>query len=179
LTILTNPKRAAQMEFQKVFIREDGNINIRCPACMTEKVISSKMLSGKHKFKAKCACGSVFGVQCESRKKFRKQVDLGGIILRPDYGKRWGRTLSESEVTRIKPINCKVRNISMEGIGLTLVQDVQINEGDFIMVRFTLDNTALTEMEKKCIVRANSNSYIGCEFFDSDKNDTKLGFYLL
>ena len=167
------------MEFQKVYLRDKEEITVRCPACMMEKTIPSEKISGKHKFKVKCTCGSIFGVQRESRKKYRKQVDLHGILLKPDQKLRWGRTLSESQETRIKPINCRVCNISLGGIGVKLQEKVEIEEGDLMLARFTLDNSASTELEKKVIVRVVKDNYIGCEFFDTDKNDTTLGFYFL
>ncbi|MFC1531906.1 PilZ domain-containing protein [Thermodesulfobacteriota bacterium] len=167
------------MEFQKVYFRDEGMISIRCPACMIEKDIPSQKISGKHKFKVKCTCGSTFGVQCESRKKYRKQVNLDATLFKPEQNLRWGKTLSESQETNIKPANCQVCNISFGGIGLKILEKIEIEEGDLILVRFTLDNSASTEMEKKVIVRVVKDTYVGCEFFDSDKNDTTLGFYLL
>ena len=167
------------MEFQKLFLRNEGMTAIRCPACMFEKDISPKKISGKYKFKVKCTCGSIFGVQCESREKYRKQVSLNGIILKPGQNLKWGKTLSESQETRIKPINCQICNISLGGLGLKIHDMIKIEEGDFILVRFNLDNSASTEIEKKVIVRAVKDSYIGCKFMDTDKNDTTLRFYLL
>jgi len=167
------------MEFQKVFLRDDGTISIRCPACMTEKNIPSQKIPGKHKFKVKCSCDSIFGVQYESRKKYRKQVTLDGTLFKPEKNLRWGKTLSESQETKINPINCQICNISLWGIGLNILDKVKMEEGDLLLVRFTLDNSASTEIEKKIIVRVVKDTYIGCEFFDSDKNDKTLGFYFL
>jgi len=167
------------MKFQKVYLRDDGKISIRCPACMIEKDIPTQKISGKHKFKVKCTCGIIFGIQCESRQKYRKQINLDGILINPGQDLKWGKTLSESQETRIKPINCQICNISLRGIGLKIPDKIKIEEGDLMLVRFTLDNSASTEMEKKVIVRIVKDTYIGCEFFDADKNDTILGFYLL
>ena len=167
------------MEYQKAYIKDKGPVPIRCPACMTEKELPYQKIAGKHKFKVKCTCGSVFGIQCEYRGKYRKEVNLDGIVLMPSQNLKWGKTLSESQETKIKPINCRIFNISLGGIGLRLQSKLEIEEGDLMLVRFTLDNSASTEMEKKVIVRAVKDTYIGCEFFEADKNDTTLAFYFL
>ncbi|MBW1763234.1 MAG: PilZ domain-containing protein [Deltaproteobacteria bacterium] len=167
------------MEFQKAFIRDDGTIRVNCPDCKAQRSIITQKVFGKHQFKVKCTCGSVFGIQCEFREKFRKDVDLNGVILKPSENLRWGKTLNESQQTQIDPINCKVRNISIGGVGLKTFSMVDIAVGDPIMVKFTLDNTASSEIEKKAIVRGIRETFIGCEFLDADKNDPKLGFYLL
>ncbi|MBN1227762.1 MAG: hypothetical protein JXA79_12275, partial [Deltaproteobacteria bacterium] len=106
------------MEFQRVYPRDDRSIVIRCPVCLTERIIPPHKIPGKYRFKVKCACKSVFGVQFELREKYRKQVNLAGILLKPDQNLRWGKTLSESQETRIKKTNCRICNISMGGIGL-------------------------------------------------------------
>jgi len=167
------------MEFQKVFLRDEGTIRVSCPDCKTKRSIITRKIFGKHRFKVKCACGAVFGVQCEFRGKFRKKVDLDGIILTPGQDTRWGRTLSESQETRIAPINCMVRNISLGGVGLKTFSMVDIAVGDPIMIKFNLDNSASSEIEKKGIVRGIKDTFIGCEFLDAEKNDPQLGFYLL
>ncbi len=167
------------MEFQKVFTRDDGTVLIRCPDCMTEKIISSQRIPGKNRVKVKCTCGTVFGIQCEFRKKYRKQVNIAGLLLKFSQDPRWGKTLSESHETNIKPINCQICDISFGGIGLKVFDKINIQEKDTILVKFNLDNTASTRMEKKAIVRVKRGNYLGCEFSDTDKNDRALGFYFL
>ena len=167
------------MEFQRVFLRDDGTIRISCPDCKIPRAIITRKVFGKHRFKVKCTCGLVFGVQCEFRGKFRKDVDLYGIILTPGQDIRWGKTLNESQETHIAPINCRVRNISLGGVGLKIFSMVDIAVGDPIMIKFTLDNSTFSEIEKKAIVRGIKDTFIGCEFLDAEKNDPQLGFYLL
>lgn len=170
------------MEFQKVHLRDDRSIIIRCPACLSERIISPDKIPRMYRFKVKCSCNSVFGVQVELREKYRKQVNLSGIILKPEQNLRWGKTLSESQETRIKKTNCRVCNISMGGIGLEILDKIEvgkIKEGDILLVKFVLDNSAATNMEKKVTVRIVKGNYLGCEFFDTDKNDTTLKFYFL
>jgi hypothetical protein len=149
---------------------------------MTEIEIPSHKIPSKYKFRVKCTCNAKFGLQFELRKKYRKRVNLHGTLLKPGQNLKWGKTLSESQETRIKKTNCQITNISMGGVGITILDIVEveeIQEGDILLVKFTLDNSASTEMEKKVIVRVVKGVYIGCEFFEADKNDTTLKFYFL
>ena len=170
------------MDFQKVFPRDDNSIVVRCPVCMTEREIPAHKIPNRHRFRVKCTCNAYFGVQFELRKKYRKYVDFHGVLFKPGQNLKWGKTLSESQETRIKKTNCLITNISMGGIGLKILDKVEveeIQEGDILLVQFTLDNSAATKMEKKVIVRVIESGYIGCEFFEADKNDTTLKFYFL
>lgn len=170
------------MDYQKVYRNEDKSIMIKCPFCMNERNISAEKIPSKYRFKVKCKCGSVFGIQVELRSKYRKEVNLTGIFMRPDQSDKWGKTLNESLETKIKKVNCRISDISMGGIGIRILDKLEAGEvkkGDSLLVKFTLDNSASTKMEKKVTVRVVKGDYIGCEFFEAEKNDTKLKFYFL
>ncbi|MFC1495510.1 PilZ domain-containing protein [Thermodesulfobacteriota bacterium] len=171
------------MDFQKVFRREDQSILIKCPFCMEERNIDPEKVPSKHKFKVKCKCGSVYGIQLEGRTKFRKEVNFAGIILRPDQSDKWGKMLNESLETKIKKITCQIRDISMGGIGIKVLDSTEvigeIETGDILMVKFTLDNSAETEMETMVTVKVVRGDYLGCEFSEADKKKSKLKFYFL
>ena len=72
-----------------------------------------------------------------------------------------------------------ILNISRNGVTLTTVHKHGIEVGDEIKVKFALDNSASTEIEKKARVKWVEGNYMGCEFFETDKNDLTLAFYLL
>jgi len=146
---------------------------------MHEKVVPFQNLSGKHRIKLRCKCKSVFGVQVEMRKKFRKEVHLDGRFINHYQDKRWGKTLSESQLTNIKPINCKVINLSLKGIAFLIPENVKVEERDHITITFILDNSASTQVEKETIVKSVIGTRVGCEFIDSDRGDSTLGFYFL
>lgn len=171
------------MDFQKVFRREDQSILIKCPFCMEERNIAPEKVPSKYRFKVKCKCGSVYGIQLEGRTKFRKEVNLPGVILRPDQSEKWGKMLNESLETKIKKITCQICDISMGGIGIKILDSTdvvgEIKKGDTLMVKFTLDNSAETEMETMVTVRVVRGLYLGCEFSEADKKSTKLKFYFL
>jgi hypothetical protein len=167
------------MEFQKVFIRQDTTTLIRCPDCRKEKVTSSGKFLGRHRVKVKCTCGSVFGVEIDFRQTYRKKTDLDGYVVRLFQEKRQPQLLYESKTTDSNPLNCKIISISRNGISLTTVDKHGIGIGDDIKVKFTLDNSASTEFEKKAHVKWVTGNYIGCEFFETYKHDVTLAFYFL
>lgn len=171
------------MDFQKVFRREDQSILIKCPFCMEERNIDPEKVPQKYRFKVKCKCGSVYGIQLEGRTKFRKEVNLEGVILRPEQSDKWGKMLHESMETKIKKITCQITDISMGGIGIKVLDSTEvigeIKEGDGLIVKFTLDNSAETEMDTMVKVKTVRGDYLGCEFSEADKKDTKLKFYFL
>lgn len=167
------------MEIQKVFMGEDGMATISCPSCRKEKIVSGAKLKGKHKFKIKCTCEEVFSVQIEFREKFRKETNLDGFIEKLSQDEKWGKIIWQSTTTNSHSVNCKIKNISVLGIGLTIFGTQKIEEGDHIKVEFILDTPSSPKIEKKAIVRSVRGDYIGCEFFEDDKYDPKLGFYLL
>lgn len=170
------------MDYQKVYLSEDKSILIKCPSCMRERKIPYEKIPARHKFKVKCSCGSKFGIHREARLKFRKDVNLVGTYMRPNQSLKWGRTLNESIETNIKKVNCRICNISTEGIGIEVNDNVEVGntkEGDILLVNFTLDNSASTDIQKMVSVKVIKDNYLGCEYLDEDKNDTKLKFYFL
>jgi hypothetical protein len=167
------------MEVEKVFIREDGTATIRCPTCRMEKVVSAERFRGKHNIKIKCKCKSVFGIQFEFRGKYRKETDLDGFFRKLLDEGRWGKIIWQSTTTESRSVNCKVKNVSVLGIGLTTFGNHRIKEGDHIKIEFTLDTPSASKIEKKAVVRGVKGNYIGCEFFETDKNDRDLAFYVL
>ena len=59
------------------------------------------------------------------------------------------------------------------------ISSLKVEEGDHVTIKFTLDNSAATQVEKDAIVKSVINTRIGCEFLDSDRGDATLGFYFL
>jgi len=167
------------MDFQKVFVRQDGTAVIQCPNCGKIKVVSAIKLIGKHRFKVKCTCGSTFGVEIDFRQTYRKKTDLDGYVVKLFSEKKQPQLLYESKTTDSNPLNCKIISISRNGMTLTTVDKHGIKIGDDIKVKFTLDNSASTEFEKKAHVKWVQDNYIGGEFFETYKHDVTLAFYFL
>jgi hypothetical protein len=167
------------MNAQKVFINDDGNTVIRCPKCGLEREIPVQKLAGKHSLKVKCRCSALFSIEVELRKRYRKDTNLDGFLQKLYLTDVSGRMLYESETTNIKVLNCKIVNISKAGLGVTIMGPHTIEKGDHIKAKFTLDNSARTEIEKKALVKWVKDSELGCEFLDEDKEDKTIAFYLL
>ena len=167
------------MESQKIFIRQDGTAAMRCPKCGKEKVFPAIKLKGKHKYRAKCPCKAVFYIQLEFRGKFRKETNLDGFVEKLSQDEKWDKIIWQSTTTNSHSVNCKIRNISVIGIGLVTIGTHEIKEGDLLRVDFILDTPSTPRIKKKVIVRTVKDNYIGCEFFEKDKHDQELGFYLL
>jgi hypothetical protein len=167
------------MESQKIFIRQDGTAAIRCPKCGKEKVFPAIELKGKHKYRVKCTCKAVFGIQLEFREKFRKETNLDGFVEKLSQDEKWDKIIWQSTTTNSHSVNCRIRNISVLGIGLATIGKKHIKAGDQIKVEFILDTPSTPKIIKKAIVRTVNDNYIGCEFLEADKHDQELGFYLL
>jgi hypothetical protein len=167
------------MDYKKVFIEDDGKVRITCPECNHAQIVPAKKLQNKHRLKVKCRCTSVFGIQVEFRKKFRKESNLDGFFHKIYLGDLQGETLNESETTHIKAVNCRILDISKEGLGLGLLGEHRIETGDTLKVTFTLDNSADSKIEKKVVVRWVQNNRAGCEFLYTEKEDKMISFYLL
>ena len=171
------------MKYQRVSLNEDKSAEIQCPSCLKKKNVPIEKIPKRYWFTVKCSCGSEFVVQHELRTRFRKNVHLTGIAMkvRPDQDPKWGKALNESVDSTLRS-SCMIINISTIGVGIILTSRAQIGKikvGDFLLVQFNLDNSVSTRIEKMVTVKAVKNNYVGCEFFDDQKEDKDVKFYLL
>jgi len=177
------------MEAQKVYIRQDNTVVLQCPGCNVARTIPvSKLVANKHLMSIKCSCKTVFKVQLEYRKKFRKETKLQGYYtnLSVQEEKPTARKLDPAMIAHYgggqnqdRPLNCIVQNISKGGLGMTILGPNAIEIGHVLDVQFTLNNAVQTVIERKVYVRFLKGDYVGCEFSDGDEQNTALGFYLL
>ena len=172
------------MKFQRIIISDDGkSAEIQCPSCLKKKNVPIEKVPQKFWFIVKCSCGSEFVMQHELRSRFRKNVHLTGVVMKrgAQQNSKWGKTLNAS-IGDTSRLNCMIINISTIGVGVFLTgraQTGKIRVGDVLLVRFNLDNSASTKIEKMVTVKAVKNNYIGCEFFNNEKEDKNVKFYLL
>lgn len=165
------------MEAQKIVVKE-GKAVLQCPNCLEAKTISAIRLI-KHRFNVRCKCNHVFTVQLEFRRKHRKKTNLTGYYKKRNHPSEWAEIHWESEKVNVHKINCKVINLSSAGIGLIPYGAYDIKVGDFLAIRFVLDDSSQTVLLKRATVRAVLENYVGCEFIEEDKQDKTIGFYLL
>lgn len=161
-------------QIQRVFVKEDGAATIHCHACGLVRVISMKNAAPpKPVLNVKCSCAAVFPIRIEYRKFYRKTTNLAGVYCKP-YN---GETPSEL-INRLKKTNCRVENISMHGVGFSVMGKHLLQSGERIFLGFILDNHSQSWVEKSGTIRLVEGNYIGMEFDEPANTDKDLGFYL-
>ncbi len=153
-------------------LKDGKTANIACKHCNRQKLLDiSEIRTIGTRLKATCTCGSEMYIKIELRRENRKKVNFDGVFIR-GRGERlalksddWGRIL--------------VDNISRHGIGFKVFgkQDVRVN--DRFRVKFTLDNTAGSVIQKEVVVRSVAEETIGCQFMGKDACDVTIGFYMM
>lgn len=167
------------MDAQNVFVGDQEVISITCPNCLNVKSIPVKALRDKYQVKARCACEVVFKVKLEFRKKFRKPIDLPGSFTIAGEMPTDNENIVWDSVMDHHDYQVRIKNISTHGIGMAILERHSIQKGHVLRVKFALDNSANTIINKRAIVRGVREKYIGCEFIESDKDDQTIGFYVL
>jgi len=169
------PKR--NMHIQNVNVRKDNRVTISCPECLQVKDLSvQKYLGRKHLLTVNCPCGTTFGVNLNFRQHYRKKVSIGGYYSTEAIN----INTDESGLGPTMPVNCRIQNISMGGIGFTALDQMRPRVSDRLSVKFALDRTPPEIIEKEVLVKTICDNYIGCEFIaGSGFTDKTLGFYLM
>jgi glyoxylase-like metal-dependent hydrolase (beta-lactamase superfamily II) len=160
------------LPIQNLNVRKDKRISLSCPDCLLMHEISvEKHMEDNHFLTVNCPCGTSYGANLNFRKHYRKDVSIGGYFS--------GDNADTGNVSTV-PINCRIKNISMGGLGFTTLNRVRVQVGDTLKVKFTLDKVSPEIVEKEIIVRTIKDNYIGCEFTqESEFSDRTLGFYLM
>jgi hypothetical protein len=146
--------------------------HIACKHCNQHKLLDiSDIRDLGTRLKATCTCGESLFIKIELRREQRKTVNLEGVLIR-GHGDRIA--LKADDWARIQ-----VNNLSRNGIGFKLFgrQDVRVD--DRFRVKFTLDNTASSVIQKKVVVRSVAAQNIGCMFVGQASCDVTIGFYLM
>jgi len=175
------PKKPAvkkeNVHIQDLNVRKDNRVTLSCPSCLLVREISvDKYAGNKHFLTVNCPCGTTYGVNLNFRKHYRKEISIGGYYAFDDEDV--GPTDSGNVPT--VSINCRIKNISMGGLGFTALSQVRVQVGDKLKVKFTLDKEPPETIEKEVIVKGIHDNYIGCEFIEQTGfSDRTLGFYLM
>ena len=158
-------KDATEQPIPKVYADESDMINVCCHACGYSRSIDVKALNKKSRtLKIRCRCGNSFRNRVEFRRAYRKQVKLEGSFLHVQSGMR---------------DNMVVKDISRDGIGISVQTQHGFTAGDTMILTFNLDNIPRTKIEKKVKVRSIRGTFIGTQYLDSAHFDKNLGFYLM
>lgn len=100
----------------------------------------------------------------ERRQYYRKKVQLAGRFDNPETG-------ASGDIL--------VENVSLNGVGFTTLLLSPLTKNELIRVRFRLDDTRQTEINRVVRVRYLKDRYIGCQYADQKSYDGDLGFYLM
>jgi hypothetical protein len=173
-------KSAAKKEeipYQDINVRKDNKITLSCPSCLLVKDIPvEKYIGQKHSFTVNCPCGTTYGVNLNFRKQYRKEISIGGFY---SIGEESIGSMQSGKVPTV-PINCRINNISLGGLGIKILGKMRAQIGDRLNVRFTLDKEPPEIIEKEVVVRSIQGDFIGCEFIEATGfSDRTLGFYLM
>ena len=162
---------------QNLNVQKENKITLSCPDCLLVREMPvDKHMGRKHFLTVNCPCGTTYGINLNFRKNYRKEVSIGGYYTSDDSAPGW---TDDGNLPTV-PINCRIKNISMGGLGFTALNRVRVQVGDTLKVKFTLDKVPPEIVEKEVIVRTIKDYYIGCEFIEeSGYTDRTLGFYLM
>ena len=161
------------MEIKKIYANDNEKGTLICEKCGKTRVINLSDFKNISKpLKVKCSCGNFFFVSIEVRKFYRKSTNLSGEYIKISHDASKG--LEKGIMT--------VEDLSRTGIGFRTKMPHNIRVADMLRVRFTLDDTKHSEVNKSAIVKRVANYFVGAEFVDFDTfNETNrtLGFYLM
>jgi hypothetical protein len=110
-------------------------------------------------------------IKVELRREHRKAVNFDGVYIR---GRGDRIAMKSGDWGRIQ-----ITNLSRRGIGFKLLDQSDVRVNDRFRVKFTLDNTASSVVQKEVVVRAVAAETIGCQFVGKDPCDVTIGFYMM
>lgn len=144
---------------------KNNHVVICCPACGFKRTVDASNYKNTSKaLNVKCRCGELFQCLIDSRKFYRKRVNLIGEFI----------TLKNN-----KKGDMLVEDLSIGGVGFNNRSPHALETGDVLELRFTLDNAIQTKIIRKVKVMIIKGYFIGTEFTEKNLLDPDLGFYLL
>lgn len=161
---------------KRVRVNSDNLAAIKCPHCQSMKLISVHKFKGvKHTLKVKCTCNNSFSASLDFRERYRKSTNIDAKYIKLD------KDLKRMEMQAEPTLKCKVADLSLTGLALTIFGSHNLQVGDELMVAFTLDDKGNTHIKRKAILRVVGQGFVGCQFDESDSPayDKALGFYLM
>ncbi len=154
------------MKSVEAFVNKENYTSFTCPFCQHTHRISVATLQGKkHRLTAKCICKKRFELRLNFRQFYRKSVNLTGEVINVSTGSRdW--------------FSITVKDLSMSGIRFKVVGLKNIETGQRLHVRFTLDDQQASVIDKEVRVVDIRDDHYGCEFLNLAYEEKELGYYL-
>lgn len=150
---------------ERIFVTSNSMATISCPECgKTMRKNVSKFMNHKAqiRLKCKCSCQHSFPVILERRLSIRKDVNL------------WGHIIQGSKKNTIT-----IKDISRNGVRIKILQEIILEEGQEIVIYFTLDDPNRSEVSKRVnVIKIHSPTIISCEFLNKN-HQGNLGKYFL
>lgn len=160
-------------EAHRVFATDDGVYVLQCPRCgQRESIPVDHFDHDGWILQVSCHCGCSFQIVREMRKAFRKEVQLFGSFS-PGFDE-----LNKIETTG-KWNSMEVTNISKIGLNFKTPVTKLLTIGDHVQLKFNLDNSTNSLINKKAMIKSVRKNQVGCEFQNGNKSDTTLGFYFI
>ena len=158
---------------QPVFASDDGAYALQCPKCERSELVSADYFkTSGWILKVTCPCSCSFRIIREMRKAYRKEVQLSGSFSN-----------TQDQRSRLEApdrwISMEVTNISKIGLNFKAPMTQLLHVDDNIQLRFNLDNSSTSLIKKSAIIKSVRKNNVSCQFQNSDKHDTTLGFYFL
>ena len=137
-----------------------------CPYCESPfRLPVSKYRDVTRELTIRCRCNREFKLLLNFRRFSRKNVIIvGEVVNLSKYNGAW------TVMT--------VMNLSMGGMRFRLLEPINMETGDRIRVRFTLDSHQEILIDKEVIVRNCRNNEFGCEFMSPAEDTDELNSYL-
>ncbi len=153
-------------------LKDGKTANIACKHCNNQRLLDiAEIRRIGTRIKATCICGKEMYIKIELRRERRKRVNLDGVFIR---GRGERLAMKSDDWGRIQ-----IGNISRHGIGFKVFGKQDVRVDDRFRVKFTLNNTARSVIQKEVVVRSVVEETIGCQFVGEDACDVTIGFYMM
>ncbi|NTV14110.1 MAG: PilZ domain-containing protein [Desulfobulbaceae bacterium] len=127
-----------------------------------------------------CQCNNKFNLKLDLRRKTRRKVKLPAYFADLAASGVKDKFSYKDENSYGIRHNCEIKDLSVEGIRIKTLVKHKVQVGDTLLVKFDLGGDGAHRIiEKRAQVHSVKMDLIGCEFFQKDKNDARIGFYLL
>lgn len=156
-----------------VFATDDGVCMVTCTQCKRQEPLSISIFEELGwVLRIVCPCKHTFTINREMRHAYRKAVQFDGLFAKEiDDTNKLAVTKGWSAI--------EVTNISKRGLNFTTPNARMLNVGELVQVKFNLDNSSKTLIEKSAEIKSIRTNNVGCQFQGSGKQDVSLGFYFI
>jgi c-di-GMP-binding flagellar brake protein YcgR len=156
-------------ETTRIYLNEHRQGVVTCVHCGVKHTINMSNYTDDHlgekSLKVKCSmCKKTFYIKFDLRKYHRININISGKIF---------CSQSEKEISDITIIS-----LSLGGIGFFVKEDLNIKNNGIYIIKFQLDDEHVSVICEEIIIRRVDGSFVGAEFYHSDKYNHELDFYI-